>query len=146
VSAGDFALSYATKTQDVTSSGRRAATTTTAIIDSSMTVMFGPMDDVDQLATSMGAEPFLFPGLYKVDCAKANDLPDLTFTLSGVDLTIPGSELALPFFRTCLFAIVGLPTPDDESGPQWVLTDLFLRHFYTVFNYLDETVSFAKAI
>jgi hypothetical protein len=31
-------------------------------------------------------------------------------------------------------------------GPQWILGDVFMREYYTVFNYHDKTVGFAKAV
>jgi Eukaryotic aspartyl protease len=33
-----------------------------------------------------------------------------------------------------------------SPGPQWILGDTFMRQWYTVFNYVDETVGFAKAV
>jgi hypothetical protein len=33
-----------------------------------------------------------------------------------------------------------------RPGPQWILGDVFMREYYTVFNYLDQTVQFAKAV
>lgn len=32
-----------------------------------------------------------------------------------------------------------------RPGPQWILGDVFMRQYYTVFNYLDKTIGFAKA-
>jgi hypothetical protein len=34
----------------------------------------------------------------------------------------------------------------SRPGPQWILGDVFMRQYYTVFNYLDQTVQFAKAV
>jgi hypothetical protein len=33
-----------------------------------------------------------------------------------------------------------------KPGPQWILGDVFMRKYVTIFNYLDETIGFAKAI
>jgi Eukaryotic aspartyl protease len=35
---------------------------------------------------------------------------------------------------------------EHSPGPQWILGDTFMRQWYTVFNYVDETVGFAKAV
>jgi hypothetical protein len=38
------------------------------------------------------------------------------------------------------------PSARNRPGPQWILGDTFMRQWYTVFNYVDETVGFAKAV
>ena len=114
---------------------------TTAIVDSGTSLITGPKADVSKLAESMGATAN-FMGEYTIDCAKVPDLPDVVFTIGGKDYAIPGPATIIQAQNTCLFAFMALDIP---SGPKWILGDVFMRQYYTVFNYLDQTVGFAKA-
>lgn len=44
-----------------------------------------------------------------------------------------------------LYTNLDLVTEIPAPGPQWILGDVFMRQYYTVFNYHDKTVGFAKA-
>lgn len=114
---------------------------TTAIVDSGTSLITGPKAEVAKLAQSMGATAN-FMGEYTIDCAKVPDLPDVVWTIGGKEYTIPGPATVIQAQSTCLFAFMPLDIP---TGPKWILGDVFMRQYYTVFNYLDQTVGFAKA-
>uniref|UniRef100_A0A6T6EBC8 Peptidase A1 domain-containing protein n=1 Tax=Craspedostauros australis TaxID=1486917 RepID=A0A6T6EBC8_9STRA len=114
----------------------------TAIVDSGTSLMTGPKVEVAKIASMLGAKPNIM-GEYTVDCATVDSLPDITFTIDGNDYTIPGSKLIIQSQNICLFAFMGMDFP--APGPQWILGDVFMREYYTVFNYVDKTVGFAKA-
>jgi Eukaryotic aspartyl protease len=116
---------------------------TTGIVDSGTSLLVGPKKDVLQLATAVGAKPN-FMGQYTIDCATVDSMPDIVFTINGIDYTVPGSTAVLQTQGICLFAVMGMDFP--KPGPQWILGDVFMRQYYTVFNYLDKTISFAKSI
>eukprot|EP00537_Pseudo-nitzschia_pungens_P001650 CAMPEP_0172365390 /NCGR_PEP_ID=MMETSP1060-20121228/9299_1 /TAXON_ID=37318 /ORGANISM="Pseudo-nitzschia pungens, Strain cf. cingulata" /LENGTH=403 /DNA_ID=CAMNT_0013088657 /DNA_START=117 /DNA_END=1328 /DNA_ORIENTATION=+ len=114
---------------------------TTAIVDSGTSLMTGPKEEVRKLAESMGAKAN-FMGEYTIDCEKVPGLPDVVFTIGGKEYSIPGPSTVIQAQGTCLFAFMALDIP---TGPKWILGDVFMRQYYTVFNYLDQTVGFAKA-
>jgi Eukaryotic aspartyl protease len=116
-----------------------------AMLDSSTAALIGPADDVQELAYSLGSESTFLGSFYKLDCATVDDLPDVVFTMNGVDLTFPVSSLTFRAFGMCLLAIAGIDLP-LLPAPTWILGTLFLRRYYTVFNYLEQSVSFAKAV
>jgi len=115
----------------------------TAIVDSGTSLMTGPKAEIAKLAAAVGAKPNIM-GEYTVDCATVGQLPDVVFTIGGHEYTIPGSKIVLQAQGTCLLAFMGIDFP--APGPQWILGDVFMREYYTVFNYVDETIGFAKAV
>jgi len=114
----------------------------TAIVDSGTSLMTGPKAEIVKLAESVGATANIV-GEYTIDCAKVPDLPDVVFTIGGTEYSIPGPKTIIQAQSTCLFAFMALDIP--APGPQWILGDVFMREFYTVFNYHDQTIGFAKA-
>jgi len=114
----------------------------TGIVDSGTSLITGPKAEVTKLAEAIGATANIV-GEYTVDCAKVPDLPDVVFTIGGTEYSIPGSKTVIQMGNTCLFAFMALDIP--APGPQWILGDVFMREFYTVFNYHDQTIGFAKA-
>lgn len=114
----------------------------TAIVDSGTSLMTGPRAEVTKLAAAVGATANLV-GEYTIDCAKVPDLPDVVFTVGGTEYSIPGEKTVLKAGNTCLFAFMALDIP--APGPQWIMGDVFMREYYTVFNYHDKTIGFAKA-
>jgi hypothetical protein len=114
----------------------------TAIVDSGTSLITGPKKDIVKIARSIGAKPNIM-GEYTIDCAKIDDVPDIVFTIDNKPYTIPGKSAILQAQGTCLFAFMGMDFP--PPGPQWILGDVFMREYYTVFNYLDESIGFAPA-
>jgi hypothetical protein len=114
----------------------------TAIVDSGTSLITGPKADVARLAEAVGAKANIM-GEYTIDCSKVDDIPEIVFTIGGSDYAIPGPKTVIQAQGTCLFAFMGMDFP--PPGPQWILGDVFMREYYTVFNYLDQTIGFAKA-
>lgn len=115
----------------------------TAIVDSGTSLLTGPKKDVAKIASAVGAKGN-FMGQYTIDCEKVDEMPDITFTINKKDYVIPGKKAVIQAQGTCLFAFMGMDFP--KPGPQWILGDVFMRQYYTVFNYLDETIGFAEAV
>ena len=114
----------------------------TAIIDSGTSFITGPKEVVDQIAKAAGATANIV-GEYTIDCDRVNEIPDIDIVIDGIEYTIPGSKTFIEAQGVCLFAFLARYSP--PYAPQWILGDVFMREYYTVFNYHDKTIGFAKA-
>jgi hypothetical protein len=122
-----------------------ATTVTWAIIDSGTSLLVGPKADVTDIATQFGATD-IGNGEYTVDCDAT--LPDMSVTLGSGDhtttLTVKGNDLRIKVCRfivicECILAMSGMDLPE----PLWILGDVLMRDYYTVFDFGNAQVGFA---
>jgi len=112
-----------------------------AIVDSGTSLLTGPAADVKAIATAIGAKE-LIAGEYFVSCTAA--LPDLNFLINGKTYTLTSADYLIPDGDLCLLGIMGLDIP-VPTGPLWILGDIFMRKYYTVFDVANSRVGFALA-
>lgn len=116
--------------------------TVSGVVDTGTSLMAGPVEAVQKIADMVGAWTLPFLPVHPIACSKAKSMPDMTLEIDGKILTVKGENLVLknPLTDTCVLGIVGLP-----NIPFWILGDVFLRQFYTVFDMGNERVGFAVA-
>merc|ERR1711977_103293 len=112
-----------------------------AIIDSGTSLLAGPKDAVSKLASTAGATS-LMGKEYIVDCSKVSSLPDLSITLGGKPFTLTAKDYVLQMQGQCLFAFMGIDIP-APNGPLWIMGDVFMRKYYSVFDYGNKQMQFA---
>jgi len=114
-----------------------------AIIDSGTSLLAGPKDAVTKIATAAGATS-LMGKEYVIDCSKISGLPDLSITLGGKPFTLTANDYIIQMQGQCLFAFVGMDIP-APNGPLWIMGDVFMRKYYSVFDYGNKQMHFAPA-
>jgi len=130
----------------VTVGGNSFASTTEAIADTGTSLLVVPTTVFTSLLTKFpaGAVKPLLHGEYMVDCSKVSTLPTISFSIGGKEFALEGSDYVLNVQGQCLLGFLGLDVPPPR-GPLWILGDVFLRKYYTVFDYGNAQIGFAKS-
>ncbi|XP_053523881.1 cathepsin E [Artibeus jamaicensis] len=118
-----------------------------AIVDTGTSLLTGPSGDIRQLQKAIGAKPV--DGEYAVECDNLNVMPDVIFTINGVPYILQPTAYTLVDFvdgmQLCLSGFQGLDM-QPPSGPLWILGDVFIRQFYSVFDRGNNRVGLARAV
>jgi len=112
-----------------------------AIVDSGTSILTGPSDVVKQIATQLGAKEII-AGEYMMACNYRK--PNIDFTIDGKVYSLSPEDYLIPDGDLCLLGIMGLDIP-SPTGPLFILGDVFMRKYYTVFDYENKRVGFATA-
>jgi len=117
---------------------------TGAAIDTGTSLIALPTDIAEMLNTQIGAKKS-WNGQYTVDCSKVPDLPDLTFYFGGKPYPLKGTDYVLNMQGTCVSAFTGMDINLPGGGSIWIVGDVFLRRYYTVYDLGRNAVGFAEA-
>lgn len=80
--------------------------------------------------------------LLVVKCSHMDKLPHLTFVIDGKSYVLTGRDYLLTNLQSSGYCLVGISTASINN--EWILGDIFLGKYYTVFNYKDKTVSISS--
>jgi hypothetical protein len=112
-----------------------------AIVDSGTSILTGPASEVSKIAEALGGKEIV-PGEYFVKCDYNG--PNFDFTIDGNVYTLTPKDYLIPDGNLCLLGLMALDIP-APTGPLWILGDVFMRKYYTVFDSANKRVGFALA-
>eukprot|EP00668_Euglena_longa_P028977 GGOE01036314.1.p1 GENE.GGOE01036314.1~~GGOE01036314.1.p1 ORF type:complete len:397 (+),score=113.44 GGOE01036314.1:179-1192(+) len=117
-----------------------------AIADTGTSLIAGPIAAVRELNRVIGAVPVLGGTAILPNCSTEflETLPEVRLTFGGKDYALTGHDYALKMGGggQCISAFAGIEIP---SGPLWILGDVFLAKYVTVFDVGNARLGFAPA-
>jgi phytepsin len=103
------------------------------------------LKDLDQLCNYLPSPM----GESIIDCNLIPSLPNINLVLSGTTLTLTPDQYIVSITQDgqtqCLSGFIGIDLP-PQLNVQWILGDPVIRAFYTIFDYGNKRVGFAKAV
>ncbi|XP_036620224.1 cathepsin D [Trichosurus vulpecula] len=118
-----------------------------AIVDTGTSLITGPVEEIKKLHKTLGALP-LIQGEYMFPCEKVTSLLPVSFMLGKKAFKLTGEQYVLKVSQAgqtvCLSGFMGMDIP-PPGGPLWILGDVFIGQYYTIFDRDNNRVGFAKA-
>ncbi|XP_040472495.1 embryonic pepsinogen-like [Falco naumanni] len=111
-----------------------------AIVDTGTSLVAGPPSGISNIQRAVGARQDR-DGEYNVNCSSIAAMPDVIFVIDGVQY--PVSPLAYTEQNDqgpCISSF------QNTSGDLWILGDVFIRVYYSIFDRDNNRVGLAKAI
>ena len=111
---------------------------TQCIIDSGTSLLTAPTTVFNKLVSLINAKPSN-AGLYTIPCNKpANIKGDLIFIIGGKQYTVGYEDYKIQLDGNCYLGVQAMDMGPHED-PMWILGDIFMRKYYTVFDWGNET-------
>ncbi|MDG6100364.1 hypothetical protein EXU34_23265, partial [Alteromonas sp. ZYF713] len=102
---------------------------------------------IEAIQNFIGAEP-LIKGEYMISCDKVPTLPPVSFVIGGQEFSLKGEDYVLKVSQggktICLSGFMGIDLP-ERVGELWILGDVFIGRYYSVFDFDQNRVGFAQA-
>ncbi|KAL2087748.1 hypothetical protein ACEWY4_016576 [Coilia grayii] len=111
-----------------------------AIVDTGTSLIVGPNSDISSLNNAVGASSS-YGQMASVNCGNIGNMPEIAINIHGHAFTLPASA----YVRQSRY--YGCSTGFSNGGSSlWILGDVFIRQYYTIFNMQSNYVGLAKAV
>ncbi|KAK5966172.1 Cathepsin d lysosomal aspartyl protease [Trichostrongylus colubriformis] len=110
-----------------------------AIVDTGTSLIAGPPDAILKIQAAIGAGP-----TGQVDCGRLQYMPSIAFTIGEAKLLLAPSNYIIRYSDgTCFSGFQEFAMPSGEQ--LWILGDVFIGAFYSIFDHGNKRVGFAVA-
>ncbi|XP_017323541.1 pepsin A [Ictalurus punctatus] len=108
-----------------------------AIVDTGTSYIVGPSSEISNINSLLGATVDQY-GIASVNCNNIPSMPSITFTLNGYTFTISPISYVSQYSYGCNVGFSG------SGDSLWILGDVFIRNYYTIFNRQTNSVGLAQ--
>eukprot|EP01101_Sappina_pedata_P002927 TRINITY_DN1313_c0_g1_i1.p3 TRINITY_DN1313_c0_g1~~TRINITY_DN1313_c0_g1_i1.p3 ORF type:complete len:393 (+),score=196.49 TRINITY_DN1313_c0_g1_i1:1449-2627(+) len=119
-----------------------------AICDTGTSLLTGPTSHINALNKALGAKIVNGEGIFP-SCDVLKTLPDVAFVISGTTFTLKPTDYVLQIDNDgeteCMSGFMGMDIP-APVGPLYILGDVFISAYYSVFDYQNQRVGWAKSV
>nr|XP_020769595.1 pregnancy-associated glycoprotein 2-like [Odocoileus virginianus texanus] len=113
-----------------------------ATLNTGTSVIYGPTEQVTNIHKLMNAK--LKDSEYVVSCDAVNTLPPVIFNINGIDYPLPPQAYIIKIQNSCRSIFQG--GTEASSRDTWILGDVFLRQYFSVFDRKNERIGLAPAV
>uniref|UniRef100_A0A452DQR3 Pregnancy-associated glycoprotein-11 n=1 Tax=Capra hircus TaxID=9925 RepID=A0A452DQR3_CAPHI len=113
------------------------------IVDTGTAFIKGPKSLVDNMQKLIGARPR--GSKYCVSCSAVNTLPTIIFTINRINYPVPGRAYIIKDSRGCCYTTF----KENQLSPSteiWILGEVFLRLYFSVFDRGNDRIGLAQAV
>ncbi|XP_070422165.1 pepsin A-like [Equus przewalskii] len=112
-----------------------------AIVDTGTSLLAGPPSAIDNIQSYIGASED-YSSEAVISCSSIDSLPDIVFTINGVEFPLSPSAYILEEHDSCISGFEGMDL-DTSSGELWILGDVFIRQYFTIFDRANNQICLA---
>ncbi|KAB0377426.1 hypothetical protein FD755_011870 [Muntiacus reevesi] len=110
-----------------------------AFVDTGTTLIYGPGRLVDNILRLIGATE------HYVSCSAVNTLPSIVFTINGINYPLPAQAYAIKDSSGDCY--IGFrENQANTSTETWILGDVFLRQYFSVYDRGNDRIGLAQAV
>ncbi|KAM5182270.1 gastricsin-like [Mantella aurantiaca] len=115
-----------------------------AMVDTGTSLLTIPQQFLGDFLQYVGAQETQ-NGEYVVSCDNAQSLPTISFTINGVQFPLSPSAYILQNNGYCTVGVEVTYLPSQNGQPFWILGDVFLRQYYSVYDMGNNRIGFAQS-